>query len=194
MLSVVILAAGESSRMGRPKQNLLANDLTLLQQAVINAQKVSKNVVVVLGANDELIADTINQMGAVILHNTTWQEGIGSSIREAIFYLTEDSKPRSALFMVCDQPFANAGLLQSIVDTAEASDRNIIASGYGDTIGVPMLFKRPYFDTLKNLKGDAGGKKIAMAYPEDLLIIPFPEGVIDIDTEQDYQAFKKYED
>ncbi|MCC8409452.1 nucleotidyltransferase family protein [Mucilaginibacter sp. UR6-1] len=194
MLSIVILAAGASSRLGRAKQNLIVKDLTLLQQAVINAQQVSHNVVVVLGADHEAIAGTIDHLEPTILHNAEWVEGIASSVRKAICQLSDDLKLRAVLFMVCDQPFANAGFLQLMVDTAKASDRNIIASGYGHTIGVPILFKRAYFDHLKNLKGDEGAKKIAITHPDDLLVIPFPEGVIDIDTEQDYQAFKKYGD
>jgi molybdenum cofactor cytidylyltransferase len=191
MLSVVVLAGGASSRMGRPKQNLLVDDKTLLQHALINAHEISENVVVVLGANYEIIANTINHPDAVILHNAEWSEGIASSIRTAIFHLQAYKTIRSVLFMVCDQPFTTIDFLHRLADTAEASDHGIIASGYSDTVGVPMLFKSQYFDDLKGLKGDEGAKKIAMLHPDDVLVIPFPEGSIDIDTKQDYQSFKK---
>src|SRR5476651_1174100 len=82
MTGIIILAAGSSSRLGKPKQNLIYNGKTLLQNAIDTASSsLCKPIMVVLGANAVVIKPTIESLPVNILNNENWQEGIASSIR-----------------------------------------------------------------------------------------------------------------
>src|ERR1700742_4629961 len=102
MTGLIILAAGESSRLGKPKQNLLFNGQTLLQGAVDSAQRSTCDpVIVVLGAN----ADQINPIaGVTTLYNKDWGEGMASSIRTAINEINKDVSVDKVIILLCDQP------------------------------------------------------------------------------------------
>src|ERR1700756_310443 len=114
MTNLIILAAGESSRFGQPKQNLLFNGQTLLERAVESGQ-VSKvdTITVVLGANASMIEPV---PGTVTIYNDQWQEGIGTSIRCAISEISHDSSIDKVMIMLCDQPFVNPALLNTLID------------------------------------------------------------------------------
>ena len=86
-IAIIILAAGSSSRLGRPKQLLKLNGKTLLQKSIATALQVSKNVNVVLGANEKLIRPTISDFPIEIILNENWAEGMSSSIRTGMSVL-----------------------------------------------------------------------------------------------------------
>jgi molybdenum cofactor cytidylyltransferase len=94
-------------------------------------------------------------------------------------------KISSIILMLCDQPFADAPLLDELVK--KKSLNGIIASGYNDTAGPPVLFDKKYFDDLLLLKGHEGAKKLLLQHPEDVFIIQFPLAGIDIDTMEDFE-------
>lgn len=185
MISVVILAAGCSSRMGRPKQNLQFDKVTLLQHAVRNAAAVSDDIAVVLGANYDIVVPTIQHSPVQIIFNPDWDKGMATSIQSAAEVFREKSIT-AVLFLVCDQPFLTGDHLKQLSLAAGTSGKGIIASGYNGTFGVPVIFKRKYFGEFSLLRNDDGAKKIAFAHQDDLLVVPFARGSIDIDTEQDY--------
>jgi molybdenum cofactor cytidylyltransferase len=187
MTGIIILAAGASGRLGKPKQNLIYKGKTLLQSAV-NIANDSKciPVLVVLGANADEIQPTIEKLPVTILHNKIWQEGIASSIRLGIAELEKiEPKVDSAILMLCDQPFVDAELINKLIQSK--SEKGIVASAYNDTIGVPVLFDACYFEELLQLKGDEGAKKLLLKHPDDVVMIPFPLGSVDIDTIEDYE-------
>jgi molybdenum cofactor cytidylyltransferase len=187
MIGVIILAAGSSQRLGRPKQNLKVGNRTLLQLAVRNAMAISEKVVLVLGANYEEIKPTIRSEGLTVLKNEGWAEGLASSVRTGVEYLRDDKRVSGALFMVSDQPLLTIRDLRELVSKADKNP--IVASGYKDTIGVPMLFDRKYFAELCKLTGDCGAKYLAKIYHSEVLTIPLPKGSTDIDTEEDFSSF-----
>ena len=90
------------------------------------------------------------------------------------------------MFVVCDQPFISTALLNEMIQTLEHSDKEIIAAGYAETIGTPMLFAHKYFNQLLQLQNDDGAKSIAIQNKNDLVIVPFIRGEIDIDTQEAY--------
>jgi molybdenum cofactor cytidylyltransferase len=186
MTGVIILAAGESARLGQPKQNLFFNDKTLLQKAVETAlASVCERVLVILGAHNEVIRPTISQYPIEIIHNTEWTEGMASSIRLGITELQKDLKIKSVILMLCDQPFVDTALLDKL--TKSSSEAEIVACYYHDTVGVPVLFNSKHFDELKSQKGHDGAKKLLVKYADEVLSIPFPMGNVDIDTIEDYE-------
>jgi molybdenum cofactor cytidylyltransferase len=89
--------------------------------------------------------------------------------------------------VVCDQPFVNATLLHQLIAQQIITGKGIIASTYDNTAGTPVLFNKIYFADLLALQGQEGAKKILQEYTDDLALVPFPLGALDIDTAEDYQ-------
>jgi len=187
MTGIIILAAGSSSRLGRPKQNLIYKGKTLLQRAIETASaSICEPAIVVLGANIEAIGPTIEGLPIDIVKNPDWQEGIASSIRLGIHELRKiEPKADSIILMLCDQPFADASLLNQLVQ--KKLTKGMVACAYNNTVGPPVLFDAAYFDELLLLKGQEGAKKILLRYPDYVVSVPFAQGSIDIDTIEDFE-------
>lgn len=193
MTGVIILAAGSSSRMGKPKQLLIYQQKTLLQRAIQVAVSIPNTcVVVVIGANQSLIKPDINNFAVIIEENPDWQQGMASSVRVGINRLTTvQPQVENALLMLCDQPFVDTVLLQKLIEKKQAGTGQIIAAAYQNTVGAPVLFDRSYFDELIGLQGQEGAKKLLNKYKEHVISIPFEKGAIDIDTPEDYERLLK---
>jgi molybdenum cofactor cytidylyltransferase len=189
--TIIILAAGGSARLGRPKQLLDCNGQKLIRHIVSAAEHSSaSSIIVVLGSDHELIANEIpvdHHFHVVI--NDEWQEGMASSIRKGLKFL-QDINPaaETVIFTVCDQPFITSSLLNDLVSEQMRTRKTIVACAYENTLGTPVLFQKSLFPELLALKGDAGAKKIIKQHEDDVATIPFTKGNMDIDTNEDYQA------
>lgn len=192
-IAAVILAAGEASRMGQPKQLLSIGHQSLIQRAVDTAANAGcRPVVVVLGANAVLIGREIQHKPVVPVLNEQWQEGMGTSIMVGIRELLVTSpEVRAAIIMLCDQPLVNSSLLQKLIQEHEVSGKPITASLYKGTLGVPALFHRSFFDQLQGLKGSTGARKLIRQHTEQAAVVPFEQGATDLDTPEDYENFLK---
>jgi molybdenum cofactor cytidylyltransferase len=145
-------------------------------------------VVVVLGAQADLIKKGIADAFVHVVENTEWPEGMASSIRCGLKTLLEISpSAQGAVLMVCDQPYVNPALLNKLIATHQATGKPMVACSYGDTVGPPALFHASVFPELLRLKGDVGARSILREQAGEVEAISFPEGVIDVDTEQDYE-------
>lgn len=191
--AVIILAAGQSSRLGEPKQLLKYQNKTLLQHAIDTAKQTSiEPIIVVLGSNADTILKEIETSAIHVVKNDNWQSGMASTIRCGIQESQMlDAAIEAAILMVCDQPFVTRDLLSSLIKKQEETDKPIIASQYGDTIGTPALFSKQFFAQLMDLSGDTGAKKIMMQHSDLVDTVSFPQGGIDIDTIDDYEALGK---
>lgn len=193
MTGIIILAAGESSRLGRPKQNLLYQGKTLLQHALAAAiGSACRPVILVLGANSEDILPLVGKFPVSIVHNPDWQQGMSGSIHIGITELQKIPGVDSAIIMLCDQPFVDAELMAQILQKQTESGKDIIACAYNDTLGVPVLFDKKYFPQLLTLQGHDGAKKLLLAYAEDIATVDFAQGAIDVDTMEDYEGLNRY--
>jgi len=190
MTGLIILAAGPSSRLGRPKQKMFYKGKSLLQQAVETAiDSACKPVIVILGAYAEEIQPDIVRDDVKIYHNRQWQEGMSSSIRSGIeIFQKTASQVSDVILMVSDQPFVNTALLNNLIDKKVTTGKEIIACSYNNTIGVPVLFNKKFFSDLMLLKGQEGAKKLLLKHHEAVAELPFPLGSIDIDTAEDYES------
>ena len=92
--------------------------------------------------------------------------------------------------MVCDQPHVLSPILNDLIITQQKTTKQIVTCNYGDSIGPPALFHKKYFKDLMKLSGDTGAKMIIQQNMNDMTTILFPEGEIDIDTEEDYEKLK----
>jgi molybdenum cofactor cytidylyltransferase len=187
--TAVILAAGQSSRLGEPKQLLKYQNKTLLQHAIDTAKQSVKSIIVVLGSNADNILEETDASGVHVIINDDWQSGMASTIRCGIEVL--DFNIDAAILMVCDQPFVSLDLLNGLIQKQAETGKPIIASQYGDTIGTPALFGKQFFSELMGLKGDTGAKKIMMQNGGLVATVSFPQGSIDIDTKDDYKALSE---
>jgi len=188
--AIVILAAGSSSRMGRPKQLLPFYGKSLLEHTVDTASETDANpVIVVLGANASLLEKEISEKKVHIAENTGWEEGMASSVRCGIKTLVQIAPyADAAIIMVCDQPFVSPALLNDLVTAQKNTGKAIVTSRYEHAIGPPALFHKTVFAELLGLKGDAGARKIIEQRGDDVATVSFDKGEIDIDTESDYRA------
>jgi molybdenum cofactor cytidylyltransferase len=186
------VAAGSSSRLGKPKQLLSYQNKSLIEHITGEAVKANLHpIVIVTGANAEQVSLALNKKDEEIVYNEHWQQGMASSIVAGISkMLLLDDNVEAALIAVCDQPFVTAELLQALINKKAETGKGIVACTYADTAGTPVLFDRKYFIDLQQLKGEEGAKKLLKLYEADLVTVSFPQGSIDIDTEADYKALK----
>lgn len=193
--AIIVLAAGASVRFGTPKQNLLFKQTTLLQYS-INAALASKAgcVLVIVGTETGSAKTSTSNHRLQFLINDQWKEGMASSIRCGIQYVvTNKPSVNSALLMACDQPFVDTGLLDKLVTLQQETGSAIVACRYGDTQGIPAIFARQLFPELLQLTGDSGAKKMIVKYKASSTVVNFPQGIIDIDTPEDYRAIQNNE-
>ena len=188
-IGAVILAAGGSSRFGQSKQLIPFRGKSLVRRIVDAAcEACCAPVVVVIASEDGKLLRELDRAGIAIVQNHQWERGIGSSIRRGIEALTNGSKAVEAtVLLVCDQPAVDARVIQRLIALRETTGKNIVASSYANTLGVPALFTRSVFQELLSLDDDAGAKSIVLRTPERVASLSFPEGQIDIDTWEDWE-------
>jgi xanthine/CO dehydrogenase XdhC/CoxF family maturation factor/CTP:molybdopterin cytidylyltransferase MocA len=189
-VAIIILAAGASTRMGRPKQLLTYGGRTFLRNAAEMAVASGcRPIIAVLGAYEDQLQREIGGLPVQSVVNERWAEGLGSSIRvgvEALEHGDREGAAEAVVLMLCDQPFVTDVVINNLVTAYRSSGKGIIASEYGGTMGVPALFGREYFAKLAALGGAAGAQQIIAAHASDIVRVPFPNGTTDIDTPEDY--------
>lgn len=181
---LIVLAAGGSSRLGRPKQLLPWKGKSLIAHIVGEG---IHPLFLVTGAVD--LTDHPWERPIHLVHNRCWSEGMASSIHAGLDALLKDFPDIPAVILsVCDQPFITRDLFERLIAQQTRTDKGIVASAYADTLGTPVLFTRRYFPRLLTLTGSQGAKKLLSEYPEDVTSVTFDNGDVDIDTEEDYRA------
>jgi molybdenum cofactor cytidylyltransferase len=185
---IIVLAAGGSRRLGRPKQLLELDGVTLLRRAVRAALGTGgRPVVVVLGAQSENFLPQLVGLSVNVVINTNWEAGIGGSIRAGVAAIA-GMKPdcEAALLMLCDQPLVSAEMLEQLMQRWASTGKTICAAAYSGTVGTPVVFARRLFGELMQLGDREGGKAIIARHGEDVDSVEIPEAVVDIDTEADF--------
>lgn len=190
---IVILAAGASTRMGRPKQLLAIEDQPLLVRAVEAAlASPAWPVVVVLGAHAERIRPALARLPVLVVENPTWAEGMASSIRAGITTLRQFSRSLdAAVIALCDQPAFSAATIAQLVAAQQATGRSIVAARYAGRNGAPALFLRDHFPALAALTGEEGARPLLNGDPNLVATVDLPALAVDLDTPADYAAFNR---
>lgn len=181
---VVVLAAGSSSRLGRPKQLLRYQGVTLVGRAVQSAvASGADEVVVVLGAHADLVRSALEPSTTWVL-NENWAEGMGSSIRCGIAALSDPAE--AVVIMLCDQPLITGAHLRALADLV-LNGSPIAASSYAGVLGVPAAFSHDLFPRLMELEGDQGARDLIRNAP-DVAHVEFEGAEWDVDEEADYDG------
>ena len=180
-LTLVVLAAGGSRRLGRPKQLVLLEGEPLVRRAARIAFEAGLGAVrVVLGCEAERVGAALEGLVVDTRVNPRWAEGMASSIRCGLGGLTGP-----VLLLTCDQPAVSAAHLRALAARAEAAP--IVASAYAGARGVPALFAARLLGALRALEGDRGARAV-IAGAEQVAEIPLPGGERDIDTGDQLRA------
>jgi molybdenum cofactor cytidylyltransferase len=189
-VGIVILAAGGSQRMGRPKQLLPFHGRTVIRHVVEAAvASVCRPIVVVIGAHSELVGRELHSLPVTIACNPEWQLGMGSSLRVAIqtLEMARIGDVDGALITLSDQPLVTAGAIDRIVEIHYQSGKAIVASEYADTHGVPVFISRRFFDEVAALNESEGARRVIARHLEEVVTVPLLEAALDIDTPADYE-------
>jgi molybdenum cofactor cytidylyltransferase len=189
----LILSAGESSRMGKPKALLPWHEKTLLHHAVQAARDSNiTDIVVVLGSHADEVRAEVTRLGVSHTLNSNWKVGMGSSIKAGVTFIQEQyPDAKGVLIQLSDQPRINGESLSKIIAQHQEHPEKLIVTEYGGSPGVPALFPKDLFPALLKMPDDAGAKKILFQHLNQLIRVSLPEAAQDIDTPEQYEQLKK---
>lgn len=184
-IGVLILAAGESKRMGKSKQLLSWGSNNFLDHTINQASSLNSKICVVLGANSKKIANNIKNNTKIIV-NQNWKKGIGSSLSYGTKIFGKDKE--ALLILLCDQPLISSDFLNLMLKKYNSNCDKIIATSYNKRAGVPAIFPKKYFSDLELLNKDFGASKFMLNEKSNTILIDPMGKNIDVDTQEQYEA------
>lgn len=187
----IVLAAGESRRMGRQNKLTLPIDGRPMVAHVVDALERSRveRILVITGYEPEGIREALQGFRVELVHNPEYAEGIASSIRTGITALEDDVD--AAVVALADMPWVGSSVIDRLVDAfCTARDRTIFIPVFGGQRGNPVLWGSPHFAALRSLRGDVGGQILFERYPEAIgyVEVESPEVHADVDTPEALRA------
>jgi molybdenum cofactor cytidylyltransferase len=187
MISGVILAAGQSKRLGRPKQLLELDGEPVLRHTVRNATSSGLDqVVLVLGYQAIEILSAIGDFDQSIAVNPDFASGQSSSLRVGLGAV--DPNAEAVLFLLGDQPQVSAALINLVLASYRRGDGQIVMPSYRGTPSNPVLFAREYFPELAAIAGDQGARTVVRAHRSEVFHVDVEaEPPLDIDTDEDFE-------
>jgi molybdenum cofactor cytidylyltransferase len=189
MLSAILLAAGESKRMGEPKQLMPLGKHTLLEQAIDNLLNSSVDeTIVVVGHKAEEITKAIATKPVKIMLNHNYRQGMSTSIVAGLILV--DPQSQAVILALGDQPLVESRTINQLIDAFNSHDKGIAVPTHRGKRGHPIIFNIKYKAELLELEGDIGGREIIKNHPDDVLEVAVDsESVLsDINTQEDYKS------
>lgn len=186
-VAAVVLAAGGSRRLGRPKQLEAWGQSNLLGHVIARTWEFPvEEVWVVLGHDADSIMEATDLGDAYVIENLEWEEGIASSLRVGLDALTRLSRCETALIVIGDQPDVETETVEALFESHRKSGRPVTLPKYRYNWGNPVLVDRSLWPRLMSLEGDEGAKRLWQAHPEWVNEVWFPDTAPrDVDTETD---------
>jgi molybdenum cofactor cytidylyltransferase len=185
-VSGLVLAAGGSKRLGRPKQLLPYRHTTLLDHVLSTARTADfDQLICVIGGGAPDVRQSVDFNGITVVENRQFGEGCSSSIAAALGAV--DAHCEVLVLLLGDQPGVTAGTVKSLL--AGRGSAPLAACAYEDGRGHPLAFARSMFGELATLHGDRGVWKLLDRHSELVAEVPI-DGPIprDVDTWEDYEA------
>ena len=194
MIAAVVLAAGESRRMGRPKALLPIEGQTFIERIVAAlGQAGLEKIFVVLGHNAENMAQKIAHLPVTVLINPDYPKGQLSSLQVALRYLRADEDCHGILVHLVDHPYIDPRLVKLLTARFLESGKLIVVPRFDGKRGHPVIFARSLFGELLHAPLEQGAKAVVNAHrAETLEIDTTDEGItLDIDTPELYRQHVK---
>ncbi len=196
MIWTMILAAGESRRMGTPKLLLPFKGKTMIETLVHEVlRSKSDKTMVVLGAEKEKIERIISPLPVAIVVNTRYEEGMLSSIQSGFEALPDEVD--AVLVCLGDQPLIPFFVLDKLIEAYKDTKKGIILPIYKKSRGHPILIDLKYKNEIKRISPDIGLRALVHDHPQDVMevVVDAPQILKDIDKPEDYmRALKKKEE
>ena len=189
MIGALILAAGQSSRMGQHKMLLPLLGKPLLLHAVDHALAVNfDEIIVVVGHYADDVRAALAGHRVRIVENPDYQQGQSTSVRAGIAAL--DPGVQAVIILLGDQPLVKPAILKSLLQAWQRSNKPIVVPFYNGQRGNPVLFARSLFPELLNVTGDQGGREVLRRHASEIESVQVADGEAaqDLDTWQEYQA------
>lgn len=193
---IVILAAGMSKRLGRPKQVLpLAGEPIIAHVGKRARASRAVRVAAVIGGAKEETQAALEDIVDELIINDAFEEGQGSSIAAGVRYLQGTShllgSCDAVMFLLGDQPGIDPVVIDSVIEAWQEGGRIVMAK-YSDHAGHPVLFDRAYWNELAGLEGDVGGRAVIDQHREDVVYVPVDtDSPMDVDTEADWRVLQE---
>lgn len=192
MIAALVLAAGGSRRLGRPKQLEAWGSATLLDHVLDNVRGFPVDETwVVLGSRLDDVMRTVDLAGFGIIENPEWEEGLASSLRVGLDALTRLSRAEATFIVLGDQPEIPDDVPAKLVEVWKKKRTLAVVPKYRYTAGNPVLVSRELWPRLMSLAGDEGARRLLQAHPEwveEVWIESLPPR--DIDTESDIEELR----
>ena len=192
LVGAIVLAAGESKRMGKPKLLLPFGSKTIVEAVVNNViQSKADKVLVVLGADPEKIEEKIKKLPVAITVNPHYKKGMLSSVQWGFNSLPENVQ--GILVCLGDQPSIPSSVMDKVIETFKSSKKGIVVPVFNKNRGHPVLIHVKYRKEIEDLSPDVGLRGIVYSHPEDTLEVEVDTPAIlrDIDDPNDYRKETK---
>jgi len=190
VIAGVVLAAGRSSRLGRPKQLLPLHGEPLIRRTLRQVLASSLDqVILVIGHNADEVRAAVSSLPVACVFNPDAAAGQSTSVRAGLAALSLDVE--AVVFVLGDEPGVDPDVIDALIAAWRASRSPVVAPRYQDRIGNPVLFDRRVFPELALLEGDAGARPVVRTFREtgELQLVPVGGAAPpDVDTEADYAA------
>jgi molybdenum cofactor cytidylyltransferase len=183
-VSGLLLAAGTSSRLGRPKQLEELDGIALVSRAVgaLGESDVDE-VVVIVGQAADRVAERIDPGRVKVILNPGYERGLSSSLRLGVDSL--DKRSEAVVVCLADQPFVTKELIDSIIERHLVTGADAVVAASGELVSPPVLLSRRLYGKIAALRGDRGAKAIALAEPSLERVEVGADTLLDVDTDQE---------
>jgi molybdenum cofactor cytidylyltransferase len=195
-VSAVVLAAGQSARMGELKQLLRLGDRSMLQRTLENVRGAAvEEIVLVLGYSADVIRGALPAEllgGLKVVVNRRYEEGMASSLREGLAVVSEQAG--AALIVLADQPFVRPETIDRIIEQYRHSNAEIVIPFFDGQRGNPALLDRSVFREVMALAEDTGGRAIFGRHADGIVRVDVDDAgvLLDIDDGADYERLREF--
>lgn len=190
-LGGILLAAGESKRMGELKPLLLINSTTFLECIMKKLKTVCEETIVVLGYKSSTIMEKVDLSEVKVVLNREYQKGQLSSLQVGLKEISKDKDIEGIIMALVDQPLVKEGTFKRLKNKFLESERSIVIPTFGGKKGHPTIFSIFFFKELMKAPLDIGARYVIKNYPQYIITLPVKDRgvIININTPQVYNEF-----